>query len=222
MKELTNLYMAEAPMMSSREIAELCDKRHSDVMRDIRVMVEQLEQNANLRFVYKSSTYVAETGQSYPQYELDRDTTLCLVAGYNVELRMKIIKRWGELEAAYQKALTPEEMLLGMAQRLVDHSRRIAAQEVELEQHKHAIKKLEENVDYLKDETHWVTALGAAGMYGFELTKPESASLGKVLSTASRKMGIEIKKRFSPEYGSIGLYHVNVVKHVIEECGYFN
>lgn len=135
---------------------------------------------------------------------------------------MKIIKRWAELEAAYQKAITPEEMLLGMAQRLVDHSRRIAAKEVELEHHKHAIKKLEENVDYLKDETHWVTALGAGGMYGYELTKQEAAKLGRTLSTASRQMGIEIKKRFNPEYGNIGMYHLSVVKHVIEECGYFN
>ena len=173
-------------------------------------------------FVYKTSTYTADNGQSYNQYELDRDTTLCLVAGYNVELRMKIIKRWAELEAAYQKAITPEEMLLGMAQRLVDHSRRIAAKEVELEHHKHAIKKLEENVDYLKDETHWVTALGAGGMYGYELTKQEAAKLGRTLSTASRQMGIEIKKRFNPEYGNIGMYHLSVVKHVIEECGYFN
>ena len=221
MKELSNLYMAEAPMMSSRELAELTGKQHSNVMRDIRVMVEEL-MNSNLNPCVKSTTYIGKDGRTYDQYELDKETTLCLVAGYDATLRMRIIKRWVELEAAYQKALTPEEMLLGMAQRLVDHSRRIAAQEVELEQHKHAIKKLEENVDFLKDETHWVTALGAAGMYGFELTKQESASLGKVLSTASRQMGIEIKKRFSPEYGSIGLYHVNVVKHVIEECGYFN
>lgn len=221
MKELSNLYMAEAPMMSSREIAELTGKQHGNVMRDIRVMLEEL-MNSNLNPCVKSTTYIGKDGRTYDQYELDKETTLCLVAGYDATLRMRIIKRWMELEAAYQKALTPEEMLLGMAQRLVDHSRRIAVQEVELEQHKHAIKKLEENVDYLKDETHWVTALGAAGMYGFELTKQESASLGKALSTASRQMGIEIKKRFSPEYGSIGLYHVNVVKHVIEECGYFN
>lgn len=215
MKELSNLYMAEAPMMSSREIAELTGKQHSNVMRDIRVMVEEL-MNSNLNPCVKSTTYIGKDGRTYDQYELDKETTLCLVAGYDATIRMRIIKRWVELEAAYQKALTPEEMLLGMAQRLVDHSRRIAIQEVELEQHKHAIKKLEENVDYLKDETHWVTALGAAGMYGYELTKNEAASLGRALSSASRQMGIEIKKRFNPEYGSIGLYHVNVVKHVIE------
>ena len=116
MKELSNLYMAEAPMMSSREIAELTGKQHSNVMRDIRVMVEEL-MNSNLNPCVKSTTYIGKDGRTYDQYELDKETTLCLVAGYDATIRMRIIKRWVELEAAYQKALTPEEMLLGMVNR---------------------------------------------------------------------------------------------------------
>lgn len=104
MKEVTNLYMAEAPMMSSREIAELTSKQHSNVMRDIRVMAEEL-MNSNLNPCVKSSTYVGKDGRTYDQYELDKETTLCLIAGYDAALRMRIIKRWVELESAYQNAL---------------------------------------------------------------------------------------------------------------------
>ena len=48
--------------MTSREIAELTGKRHADVMRDVRTMLDALEQNANLRFACNSTTYLAETG----------------------------------------------------------------------------------------------------------------------------------------------------------------
>ena len=90
--------------MSSREIAALTGKRHADVMRDIRSMMAVLSQNANLRSVCKSSTYAGESGQLYPQYELDKDTSLTLLLGYDPVARMKVVKRWQELEA---KTATP-------------------------------------------------------------------------------------------------------------------
>jgi phage regulator Rha-like protein len=82
--------------MSSREIAELTGKRHSDVLRDIDRTIETL--NADLRSGFKSSTYQDSTGRTLRQYILDRDSSYCLVAGYDVNARMRIIKRWQELE----------------------------------------------------------------------------------------------------------------------------
>lgn len=85
--------------MSSRDIADLTGKRHADVMRDIRIMMDALQQNADLRSVCISSTYVGENEQRYPQYELDKDTSLTLLLGYDTVARMKVVKRWQELEA---------------------------------------------------------------------------------------------------------------------------
>lgn len=86
--------------MSSREIADLTGKSHSKVMRDIRVLIDELKQNPDLDFVCSKSTYQSQSsGQSYPCYELDRDTTECLLTGYSAVLRMKVIKRWKELES---------------------------------------------------------------------------------------------------------------------------
>ena len=42
-------------------------------------------QNANLRFVCKSSTYTGGNDQQYPQYELDKDTSLTLLLDYEAE-----------------------------------------------------------------------------------------------------------------------------------------
>ncbi len=85
--------------MTSLEIAELTGKNHAHVMRDIRKMLEDLEQNPNLDSAYKSTTYTSSTGQSYPLYELDKDLTLTLLTGYDASARYKVVKRWQALEA---------------------------------------------------------------------------------------------------------------------------
>lgn len=94
---------AAAITMTSREIAELTGKNHADVMRDIRNMVDQLTK-AELLSCAKSTTYTGKDGRQYPQYELDKDTTLTLLLGYDPVARMKVVKRWQELEA---KAAAP-------------------------------------------------------------------------------------------------------------------
>ena len=106
--------------------ATLCDKRHSDVKRDIEVLTEQLDvdvskfahiyldsmnrqqtENLNLEYGKLSLPKVGETPYTHEQnvltfqhiyldsqnrqqteYLLDKDTCLCLVAGYNAKLSM--------------------------------------------------------------------------------------------------------------------------------------
>lgn len=90
--------------MSSREIAELTGRDHGNVMRDIRTMLDDL-QASNLNPVCETTTYAGANGQRYPQYELDRDTCLTLLLGYDAVARMKVVKRWQELEAQAAPAL---------------------------------------------------------------------------------------------------------------------
>lgn len=99
---MTKILMAvgQSPvMMDSREIAELTGKDHGNVMRDIRAMVEAISMNSNLNPYAESTTYVGKDGRQYPQYELDKDTCLTLLLGYDAVARMKVVKRWQELEA---------------------------------------------------------------------------------------------------------------------------
>ncbi|AGI35707.1 antirepressor protein AntB [Mannheimia haemolytica USDA-ARS-USMARC-185] len=89
--------------MSSREIAELCDKRHTHVLADIDKMLNELEiHSADFSAQYKDST-----GRMLRCYNLPKDLTLTLIAGYNVKLRKRIIDRWQELE---QKQGKPDLM----------------------------------------------------------------------------------------------------------------
>lgn len=80
--------------MSSREIADLCEKRHDHVKRDIETMCAGLQINApKFGGIYKDARNRDQT-----EYHLPKDLTLTLVAGYNVVLRKRIIDRWLELE----------------------------------------------------------------------------------------------------------------------------
>lgn len=90
--------------MTSREIADLTGKDHSNVMRDIRAMVDSISTDSNLNPCAESTTYIGKDGRQYPQYELDKDTCLTLLLGYDAVARMKVVKRWQELEA---KTATP-------------------------------------------------------------------------------------------------------------------
>lgn len=99
----------KAVTMTSREIAVLTEKRHDHVMRDITSMLEQLHGDGGVPTF--GGTYVNEqNGQTYPMFRLPYDETICLLTGYDVKARMKVIKRWQELEqptVAHAPALPP-------------------------------------------------------------------------------------------------------------------
>lgn len=80
--------------MSSREIADLCEKRHDHVIRDIKKMLSDLGEAAPTF----GDSYLGADGTQRPCFSLPKNLTLTLVAGYNVVIRKRIIDRWLELE----------------------------------------------------------------------------------------------------------------------------
>ena len=87
---------SDVKTMSSLEIAELTGKQHKHVLTDIRNMLNSL----NIDSAVFTAQYKDSTGRSLVMFNLPKDETLCLVSGYNVHMRMAIIKRWQELEEA--------------------------------------------------------------------------------------------------------------------------
>lgn len=88
--------------MSSREIAELVGKEHKHVMRDLRVLSEQL--GDMFEGVVQIWTH-PQNKQQYEEYAIKRDTCITLLTGYDSVSRMKVIKRWQELESAQKPAI---------------------------------------------------------------------------------------------------------------------
>ena len=93
---MTELQLNDKEMtMTSREIAELTEKQHKNVCRDIRVMLEELEIDApKFELIYLDALNREQT-----EYKLNKQFTLTLVSGYNTKLRHAIVQRWQELES---------------------------------------------------------------------------------------------------------------------------
>lgn len=87
--------------MTSREIAELTGKPHKHVIRDVRVMLDQLYGDGpNLGHEGIQGVTMTKDARGYTaEISLDKLHTFNLVTGYNAKMRMAILRRWDELEA---------------------------------------------------------------------------------------------------------------------------
>ncbi|GAO68648.1 phage antirepressor KilAC domain-containing protein [Comamonas sp. E6] len=112
--------------MSSREIAELTGKELGHVNRDIRAMLDSLQDDPELEHVRED-----QDGRGYTTaFQLGRELTYTLLAGYNVVLRRRVIARWQELEAQQAPKL-PQTM--AQALRLAaEQAEQIEAQQEQL------------------------------------------------------------------------------------------
>lgn len=117
--------------MSSLEIAELTGKQHKHVLTDIRNMLNSL----NIDSAVFTAQYKDSIGRSLPMFNLPKDETICLIAGYNAQVRMRIIKRWQELEqkesAQFKMPKTLSEALLlaGQQAALAEERQRLLEQQ---------------------------------------------------------------------------------------------
>lgn len=89
MKNSIDLFSSsnDAIVISSLDIATLTDKRHSDVLRDIRKMLIDLE----LDSTHFCAQYNDSTGRPLPMFKLPERECLILASGYNIKLRAAII-----------------------------------------------------------------------------------------------------------------------------------
>ncbi len=110
--------------MSSREIADLCNKDHRHVLRDI----DDLNATYEVMALPKvgQSNYTADNGQSYRQYLLNKEQTIDLITGYRADIRIRINRRWQELEAQASAPVIPATL---------SEALRLAADQAELIEH---------------------------------------------------------------------------------------
>ena len=87
--------------MTSREIAELTGKDHKNVIRDIRTMLDELEKDgSDLIHPQEDKDLRGYT----TCFHLNRELTETLLTGYSASARLKVIRRWHELEEQVHRA----------------------------------------------------------------------------------------------------------------------
>lgn len=93
---MNTIIPSQTQFMSSLEIAELTDKNHSHVVRDIRKLLSKLDEP----FLVHEQYQELKDDRGYTkEFLLNKNLTLTLMTGYDVNTRHKINIRWQELEA---------------------------------------------------------------------------------------------------------------------------
>ena len=130
-------------LMSSREVAELCGKRHDHVLRDI--------DNLNATYTEMGfpkigeSRYISElNGVEYRECLLTHEQCIDLITGYRADVRIRINRRWLELEQAAQPKI-PQTLpdALRLAADLAERTQQQAAQIAELTPKAEAMTRIE-------------------------------------------------------------------------------
>lgn len=101
---IQNLQINNNQRMSSREMANLCDKQHDNTLRLIRSLIE--------RGLLKNTTprnYIHEqNGQQYIEFLSDQRDSLVIVARLSPEFTAAVIDRWQALEANANLPVVPQ------------------------------------------------------------------------------------------------------------------
>lgn len=132
-------------IMTSLQIAEVTGKRHSDVLRDIRNLVEQLDDGDQRNFALVE--YTDGKGEKRPMFEIAKKGCLCLASGYDANLRMKIINRWEELEVKERQKFHVPTTFAEALRLAAEQQERIEAQQKLIEVQKPKADFYDEVVD---------------------------------------------------------------------------
>ena len=133
--QLTN---QNTPTMSSREIAEIVESRHSDIVRSI----TRLMANKVISWYAPTAYTHPQNGQAYECYYLNKRDSLIVVAQNCPEFTARIVDRWQELEAQVKPTfMLPQTFAQALA---------LAAQQaLELEQKEHQLELAKPKVEYV-------------------------------------------------------------------------
>ncbi|HSH52327.1 MAG TPA: phage regulatory protein/antirepressor Ant [Bacteroidales bacterium] len=190
---MTELNLKTEQTMSTREIAALTGKKHQHVLRDVDILNDNYIKLGMSKVGQGYYTHPNTGNQQHREYLLTKIQTFDLMTGYNTELRIRVNRRWAELEAKqHQIPQTYSEALMLAAKQ---------AEKLELQQSK--INELEPKAEFYDSVTNSKSAI-------------DIGRAAKVLD-----MGLGRNKLFQKLRNKGVLMHDNVPYQSYVDRGYF-
>lgn len=202
--------------MSSREIAQLCEKQHGHVCRDIEQLNQTYEQMGLSKIGQGYYTHPSTGSQQHREFLLTKEQSIDLVTGYNRELRIAINRRWQELENKELKekvpVLTQAQMLHQMTAMLVEQERKTLALEND-------VKEIKATQSAIIENTHHFATMGFARNHGIKLDTMLCAKLSRKCTSLSKTLGVVMGKAPDTRFGTVNTYHKDILKEVFTQEG---
>lgn len=214
----------ETLTMSSREIAELVEARHNDVI----VTIERLFSKGLLRTSRKSRKE-ATGGRPIEVYDLIQRDTHLVIAGYSDEHRAKVIDRWQELE---QQIANPQPAIPQTLPEALRLAATLAEEKAQAMQERDEAVRTKAEIGARREATALARASAEkrrADKLAIQLEKSEQwftikrveAMQGKKfnwreLKRTSLEMGYPIEEAFDANYGHVKAYHKDIWRQVYQ------
>ena len=145
------------------------------------------------------------------QLTIEMAKEICMIQ--RTEIGKRCREYFLEVERRYKeqaKALTPEELLFEQARLMLEHSKRLTAVEDKIDVLEAKFKNRPEDC---------YTVAGYASLRGINVDVNRANMLGRKAAKLSRDFGYEISKTQDPRFGSVNVYHEDILKTVFEGYG---
>lgn len=201
----------EQKYLSSREVAEMVGKDHSDLLKDIRRYQEYLnEGNFPLVEYFKEDTYQDAKGETRNCYLISKKG--CEFIAHKMTgqkgaiFTAKYIERFHEMQDTLSKPLSQLELMQMSINQLVEQEKRMNSIENRMDMIE--AKSITRPVDYY-------TIAGFASIKNLKVNISQANFLGRKATALSKKYGYDIDKVSDPRYGTVNAYHVDILNEVI-------
>lgn len=214
-------------VIDSREVAEMVEKRHANLIRDIETYIQYME-NSQLSYGFKSTVSeffiegryeIEDSGRSYKKYDCTKKgcefIAHKLTGQKGAIFTAKYIDRFHEMEKQITAPAMTIDLIIAAAQQLKAIEIKQLEQDKQLQIIQQEQKVLKGKVDIVNDKEF--TIMGYANLHNIHVSNKTAAHLGRMAARLSNEQGYFIGSATHPVFGKVNTYHVDVLDQVLDE-----